>query len=238
MSILSLVATVLRDPTSLVEQAEDPDRLAWLVPRLLGVMAGGAAVFGLVVGSYRGGIQLGYAAIKMPLLFGVPLIIGLPAIKALCDAAGSSVSWARLGVAGLAGAARSAVLAAALGPLIWLMYSGLLGYHDAVLLLALALAAVGIPGLMTIGAAVPQGGTVRWLAAAAAVATLGLATAQTGWLLRPFIARPTADVALFRPVEEDVFSALGSTTSSAAGYYPGWEAEAGGLAGEGLRGSR
>ena len=43
--------------------------------------------------------------------------------------------------------------------------------------------------------------------------------------------RPTAEVALLRPIEEDVFSALWWTSSSALGIYDsdGWEAEASGM---------
>ena len=43
--------------------------------------------------------------------------------------------------------------------------------------------------------------------------------------------RPTAEVTLLRPIEEDVFSALWWTSSSALGIYDsdGWEAEASGM---------
>ena len=54
---------------------------------------------------------------------------------------------------------------------------------------------------------------------------MGLTLAQTGWLLRPFVSRPTAEVTFLRPVEEDVFSALSATRRSAMGdYSESWEA--------------
>ncbi|MCB9684644.1 MAG: hypothetical protein H6735_06390 [Alphaproteobacteria bacterium] len=205
--ILATTARVLRSPRGLVEEADDPRVLGRIVPHLLLVTTVGAAVFGAVVGSYRGGEQTLYAALKMPLLYGIPLLVGLPAARALFEAFGAEVRWSRLAVAGLAGTARAAVLAAALGPALWLVYSLAPGYHLAVLLMVLLLGVAGAPGLLTVAEAVPAG-RARWLGGLAALAVLGLVTAQTGWLLRPFVARPNAEVTLFRPVEGDVFGSL------------------------------
>jgi hypothetical protein len=52
---------------------------------------------------------------------------------------------------------------------------------------------------------------------------LGLVTAQTGWLLRPFVARPTAEVTLFRPVEGDVFGSLARVPLAAVEVYQEYE---------------
>lgn len=228
--MIELTATVLRDPAALLDA--DAERLGWLVPRLLAITVAGAAVFGLVIGSYRGEIQLVYAAVKTPFLLLIPLLVGLPAVHALYRSCDLEVSWTRMAVAGLAGAARSAVLAAALGPVLWLLYSVGIGYHFAVLVLAASLVAVGIPGLLTVRLAVPPGGRRRWLALAGSVLVLGVLTAQTGWILRPFVARPTVEVAFLRPIEADIASSLGATAQSAIGVYPGWDAR-----GEGLLGS-
>jgi hypothetical protein len=217
-SIWSLTAQLLRDPEQLVDDAADPAVLAWTVPRLVAVTAVSAAVFGVVVGSYRGGVQVPYAALKAPLLFGIPLVVGLPASRALFEAFGAEVPWARLSVAGLAGAARTAVLAAALGPALWLVYSLQPGYHLAVSLMAGLLLVAGAPGLLTVARAVPAG-RARWLGGAASLVVLGLVTAQTGWLLRPFVARPTAEVTLFRPVEGDVFGSLARVPLASVDVY-------------------
>lgn len=203
----TLASRLLRDPERLVDEAEDPAVLAWVAPRLVAVTVASAAVLGAVVGSYRGGVQIPYAALKTPLLYGIPLVVGLPASRALFAAFGAEVSWGRLSVAGLAGVARASVLAAALGPALWLLWSLQPGYHLAVLLMALLLVVSGAPGLLTVARAVPAG-RARWLGGLASLAVLGLVTAQTGWLLRPFVARPTAEVTLFRPVEGDVFGSL------------------------------
>lgn len=237
-SIPSLVSTILRDPVSLLDRASTPDALAHLAPRLLGVTIVAGAIFGAVVGSYRGGLQIAYAGAKMPALLLIPALVALPAVRALWQAAEVEVPYPRIALATLVGAARTAVLAAALGPVLWLVYSVSPGYHLSVLLLAATLALVGLPGLAVVGRAVPSTGLRGWLAIGASVVVLGLTTAQTGWLLRPFVARPTAEVSFLRPVEEDVFSSVTATALSAVGVYPGWEAEPAGLLGRARKEAR
>lgn len=228
-AFFQLLAGVLRDPVGVVEQTDDPEVLARRIPHLLAMAAGGAALFGIVVGSYRGGLQVPYAALKMPLLLWIPVMLTLPATRALWAASGQEVSWRRTSVAGLVAMARMGVLAAAAGPALWLIYSVQPDYHLSVLLLAASLVVVGLPGLTVLMRALPGRGLRTVLAGAASLFVLGICTAQTGWLLRPFIARPTAEVALFRPIEEDIFSSLSQTSRSAVGVYDGWDVESRGI---------
>ncbi|PRP99343.1 hypothetical protein [Enhygromyxa salina] len=238
-SSLALVGVLLREPALLLGDAsagahdDDPlrDRLAVLAPRLLGITVFGAAIFGLVLGSYRGDLQYAYAAIKTPMLLLIPVLIGLPAIRAFHDACEISVSWSHLALASLVSIARTAVLAAACGPILWLYLSMHPDYHRAVLAMAACLCLVGLPGLMTLLDSLPRGGRNRPLASFASVAVLGVLLAQSGWLLRPFVVRPRAEISFLRDVEADVFSSLASTGSSARGHYRGWDARGAGLLG-------
>ncbi|MFZ5480869.1 MAG: hypothetical protein ACOZNI_29180 [Myxococcota bacterium] len=230
MSVLALTARVLRDPAGLVAEHDTADGLARVAPSLLVVAASGAAVFGAAVGSYRGGVQTLYAALKMPVLLVLPPLLVLPALAAAWRACDVETSRRRLALAALAGMARTGVLAAAMAPALWLPYSVRVDYHLAVVLMAGALAFVGLPGLVTI-ARTAVGGQHRFLATAGCLFLLGLVTAQTGWLLRPFVARPRADVALFRPIESDVISSISATASAATGDYREWEPEEAGFLG-------
>jgi len=227
--VLVLTTRVLRDPDTLVEANDSPAELARLAPPLLAITIGAGALFGFMVGSQYGGVQLAYAAIKMPLLLLLPPLVTLPAVHALYQQSGVDVSWRRLSIAALAGMARSAILAAALGPVLWLLYSMDLDYHSAVLWMVGVLCVAGLPGIASLVRSLPKGGHHRALAALGSGIVLFLAFAQTGWLLRPFIARPTAEVTFLRPVEENVFSSLGATQRSAHGEYDGWDARATGL---------
>ncbi len=232
-SILTLIATLLRAPSELLEGREETVRD--LAPRLLTITIVGAAIFGGVIGAYRGGVQVAFAAIKMPILFLAPVVIGLPAVRALFAVDAPAASWHRLGLAGLVGMSRAAILAAAFSPVLWLFYSVEPDYHTAIVALALSLGVVAVPGLASMARALPKVGRRQVLATLGAVCILGVVTAQAGWVLRPFVARPTAEVAFLRPLEADVFSALNASVDSAQGRYRGWEPEQRGLLTEGLQ---
>ncbi len=215
IQLTTLTTRLLRAPDALVDE-RDLERLA---PALLTITALGAGTFGLVVGSYRGGVQLLYAAVKSPALLLVPVLVALPALHALT---GGSVPWRRLALGGLVGMARAAVLAAAAGPALWLLYSVSPDYHLSILAMAVTLAACGLPGLAVVARLVP--GKQRIAAFLTTTLVLGLVLAQTGWLLRPWIARPTAEVSFLRPIEGDVLSSITATQRSARGQYSGWDA--------------
>jgi len=231
---LAVVGVLLRQPEQLLTDAGDEaerDRLALLAPQLLGITLIGAAIFGLVIGSYRGDLQYLYAALKTPALLLLPVLIGLPAIRAVHGACELEIPWSRMALAALIAVARTAVLAAACGPVLWLYLSIQPDYHRAILALAGCLLLVGGPGLWTLIRALPAGGRNRPLATFASLAVLGVLLAQSGWLLRPFVVRPRAEVSFLRPIEADVFSSLASTRRAANGDYRGWEARSGGLLG-------
>jgi hypothetical protein len=231
---LAVVGVLLRQPEQLLandDDAAERDRLALLAPRLLGITVIAAAIFGLVIGSYRGELQYLYAAIKTPALLLLPVLIGLPAIRAFHGACELEISWSRLALGALIAVARTAVLAAACGPVLWLYLSLAPDYHRAILAMSACLIAVGAPGLWTLVRALPTGGRHRPLASFASLVVLGVLLAQSGWLLRPFVVRPRAEVSFLRPVEADVFSSLASTQRAAKGDYRGWNATPGGLLG-------
>jgi len=219
MTLIHCAAELLRAPGPMVDRIEAEGTFAEEAPRLLALLALGALTFGAVVGGYRGGWQVPLAAAKLPLLFLVPMVLVLPALRGLWALCEVDVSYRRLVTAGLVGGARTALLAAAAGPVLWLLF-GLLGYHLAVLAFVGVLGLCGLPGLLVVARAVPHGGRGRWVALGASLALLGLASMQTGWLLRPFLVRPqTTEVVVLRPIEEDVFSAVGTTAWSAMGVY-------------------
>lgn len=227
MTLLDLATAALRDPDALARQV-DAD-LAHAGPRALALGSAGAALFGLAVGSFHDPTQAVFAAVKLPILVALPPLLVLPAVHAACRAGDAPVPWRTLASAAIAGVARTGLLAAGLAPALWLPFSVDFDYFAAVLLFAASLVGVGLPGLAAIARAVPRDGEGRLLAMIGAVLLLGLVTAQTGWLLRPFVVRPDAPVAFLRPVEGDIFSALSHTGASAVGARDHWNAESAGL---------
>ncbi len=214
---------VLRDPVGVVAQSESDPRFVRLVPQLLGLMVAGAAVFGAVVGGYRGGWMVPVAAVKVPLVLLVPMVLVLPALRGVWGLCGVDVDRRHLALAGLVGVTRTALLAAALAPLLWLVFSLEVPYHLAVLCFVGSLGLAGLPGLVAVGRALPPVPSARGVVVASCVALLGVGAMQTGWLLRPFVLRPrTEHVVIVRPIEEDVFSALKATAFSSVGMYRSW----------------
>lgn len=229
MTTLDLTTRVLRDPDE-VANTDDPRTLAQLAPPLLALACGGAALLGIAAGSTSGALQASFAAIKTPVLFLVPPLVVLPLVYTAAEAAGTKVSFSRLGIATLAGLARTGLLAAAAAPLLWLPFSLGADYHLSVLLFVGTFGMVMAPALTTLARALPAGGSLRLPAMIGTLMLLGLVTAQTGWLLRPFVARPQAEVTFLRPVEADVFSSIGATTRSATGDYDrDWRPEGSGM---------
>ncbi len=230
-SLLELTTQVLRSPSSFLASGDPRRTLARVTVPLLVLCMIGAGVFGAVVGSYRGGLQYLFAPLKVPLLLLVPLLVGLPAVRSLYRACDVSVGHAQVVLAALVGVARAALLAATVGPFLWLLYSLHIDYHLAVLLMAGALCVTGGVGVITMIQLLPRGGRHRWLAHLASLAVLGSLWAQSGWLLRPFVVRPRAEITLLRPVESDVVSSIRAAWRSARGDYSGWDAEPAGLLG-------
>jgi len=222
---------LLREPRELVDDVANPATggIAAHAPALLAATALGGALLGGVVGSHHGGLQTVYAAAKTPLLLVVPPLFALPAVEAAWALVGTPVSVRRLRAATLVGMARTAVLAAALGPFVWLWSSAGVDYHAAVMAFAGTLVLAGIPGLLTVLRALPRPAQMHRFAMVGSLALLGAVFAQTGWLLRPFVARPTAEVTFLRSLEEDVFSSLLASQRSARGNYSGWETKSSGF---------
>jgi hypothetical protein len=229
--VLGVCAALLREPSALtgVDRAQAHAGLERHGPTLLAIMVVCGAVFGGVVGSYRGGAQLLYAAIKLPLLTLLPLLVALPAVRALYRVCGFPVAYGQVAMATLVGCARATLVLAVASPALWLVYSVGVAYHFAVLLMCGALAACGAIGVRTMAQLLPGRGGAKVVAHLLAVSALGVVFAQSGWILRPFVARPRADVTLWRPIESNVFASVAASWRSSRGRYTGWEVRREGL---------
>jgi hypothetical protein len=223
-SAIAVAALVLRTPSALATVPRPRETLARIVLPLLAITLLAGAAFGLVLGSYRGGLQIFYAALKLPVLLLVPLLVCLPAVRALHETLVGPIEHAHVVLAALVGIARTALLAAAVAPVLWLLYSVRIDYHLAVLVMAGTLALAGALGGWTMVQALPRGRRSRWLARLGSLLIVGAVSAQCGWLLRPFVVRPRADITLLRPIEGDVFQSIRVVWDAAHGRYRDWHA--------------
>jgi hypothetical protein len=229
MNALHTATLVLRRPSALF--TDDPGELAERTPSLLVVLALGAGTFGAVVGSQRSVLQALYAGTKVPMLVVGTLIVALPAVAALYRAAGSPLSRPRVASGLLVAGARLGVVAGAIAPWLWLALSLGIPYHLAVLTVVGALGLATLPALGVVRQILGEGPRFPLATFGSAVALL-CAGAQTGWLLRPFVSRPTQEVAFIRPIESNALEAASVTGLSAVGVYGGWSPRREGLAGK------
>jgi hypothetical protein len=177
---------------------------------LLSLLIGGA-LFGGVIGSFRGDLQVLYAAFKLPLVFLGALVVTAPALWA-CGATDDRPWPLRTATSlVLVGAGRSALVLASLTPLLWLAIDLYAGYHLSAVLAAATLGLSGLAGLGVVmrGLAGMARGT---LVLSSLVFFLGLA--QFGWTLRPWLVRPGSDEIVLVRTERGV-GVFGSVAQSA-----------------------
>lgn len=224
-----VLTRLLRSPADIAACCrEDRDTRAIAITSLLAVVVG-AAAFGGVIGSFRGGAQIAFAAVKIPLALVATLAVCAPAFHAV--AAGLGRSWPMRSIIALvlAAAGRSSLVLLALSPALWLLFDLGLDYHAAALASAMAYA---IAGLAAIGILV-RGlgpGSGRAMTAVAFIGIFFAVGGQSSWILRPYLVRPkTEHVPFLRAREGGFADALRRSGRSAAGIYDRASAESGSL---------
>lgn len=213
------IGLLLRDPREVARRCLAEEGLRPLAAASLGALAVGAAVFGGVVGSFRGGSQIAFAASKMPLALVGALVLCVPAFHAVAAALGRAWPLRAVVALTLAAAGRAALVLLAFAPVLWLLFDLGLGYHAAALAAAGAYAVAGLAALGVILRGLGDG--AHRLTTAVVFAALFLAAGgQTSWVLRPYLVRPRTEEAPFvRGVEGTFFDALVRSTRSSMGIY-------------------
>lgn len=216
---MSVLQVLLRSPGETARRAIEGESLRALVATsICAVLAGGAA-FGGVVGSFRGGAQIAYAGIKLPLALLATLVICVPAFHAIGAALGRRWSYRAVIALSLASAARASLVLFALAPVLWLAIDRGLGYHPTALAATLAFATAGAAALGVLLRGLGEG-TGRFVSAIAIAATFLAVSGQTSWILRPWLVRPrTEDVPFVRAREGSFADAIATSSRSAVGIY-------------------
>jgi hypothetical protein len=214
-----IVASLLREPGEVAERCERPEGLRELALTSLVCLVAGAALFGAVVGSFRGGLQVGYSAVKLPFALLATLVVTVPAFFALAIGFGGRATFRTIAALALAASARGALVLVGCAPLLWLAVDRGLGYHASVVLAAAMYVASGLAALGIVLRGLP--GSVRALATAAACGVVFFAVlGQTAWMLRPFFGRPAqTSIPFVRHREGSFADSVLRSSKSAAGIY-------------------
>lgn len=218
-ALLPMLDELLRSPQSVAARVQRREDLRPLVLAALAALAVGAGAFGAVLGSPRGGLQLAYAAIKLPLSILLTLCLCVPAFAAISRALGRELDLAGMVGLSLSAAARASLVLLAFAPAVWFAIDRGLGYHGSVVLAVVCYGVAGLSALkiMASGLGVDARGVGILLCCAAVLLPTG---AQSAWMLRPFIGRPSqGSVPLFRKKESSFADAVYTSSRSSLGIY-------------------
>jgi hypothetical protein len=216
---VQVLERLLRSPSQIAKHcAADEDPRALFLASLCATLLG-AAAFGGVLATSRGGLQLLYSATKVPLALVITLVLVVPALHGLAASLGQPLRLSAVVSLALAATGRAALVLLALSPVVWLALDRGIGYHSSVLLAAACYALAGLSALGLL-----WHGVGKSLRGAFVIACFGLVLvptgAQTAWLLRPFIGRPAqARVPFLRHRESSFADAMYLSALSSQGIY-------------------
>lgn len=118
----------------------------------------------------------------------------------------------------LAAAARASLILLALAPVVWLAMARGLEYHRGILAAALCYGFAGLAALQLILRGLGQDWRARFIALFFAAALLP-AGAQSAWMLRPFVGRPSQPTLPFlRKVNGSFFDSITRSADSSMRY--------------------
>jgi hypothetical protein len=193
---VALMNRLLRAPAEVAADCREDRDLPRLAANAIAVIAAGALLFGAAAGSWRGGPQIAYAAIKLAIVTVGTLALCVPAFYAIAAVFGRPWSLrSAVSVMLVAGARFSLVLVAAT-PVVWLTVNLGASYDVVKLLAALAYSLAGLAALGLLLRGLGRGpGRI-----ATVVTFLGVFLViggQTAWILRPYIGTPGREEVTF-----------------------------------------
>jgi hypothetical protein len=217
--IFATLDELLRSPDAIAARVRRREDLRPLVIAALIALLVGAGTFGAVLATVRGGAQLGYSALKLPLAVLITLCLCVPAFAAIARGLGRSIDLSGMVGLSLSAAARAALVLLALAPAVWFALDRGIGYHASVLLSASCYGVAGLSALRVMASGL--GKDARGIAVLLCCAAVLLPTgAQSAWMLRPFIGRPSqANVPFLRHKESSFADAVYRSTFSSVGMY-------------------
>jgi hypothetical protein len=180
---------LLRNPSAVAENVRLGRPTHGVFLAALSSIIVGAGLFGAALASSRGGLQILYSSLKLPIACLLTLILVTPALAALAQALRRPLSLACASVFTLAATARAALLLLALAPIVWLAFDHGVAYHRGILVACGCYGAAGLAALHMLRLAI--GRDLRSLVIIGLFSIVLLpAGGQSAWLLRPFVGRP------------------------------------------------
>jgi hypothetical protein len=189
---LQLMNRLLRAPAEVAADCREDRDLASIAASAIMAIVAGAVLFGAAVGSWRGGAQIAFSAIKLPIVTVGTLVVCVPAFHAIAAVFGRPWSLrSAVSIMLVAGARFSLVLLAAT-PVVWLTINLGASYDAVKLLASLAYALGGLAALVLVLSGLGPG-PGRLATVLTFVGVFLVVGGQSAWILRPYIGTPGRD---------------------------------------------
>jgi hypothetical protein len=198
---------LLRERGELVARIDAASGRRTIARDLLLIVVAGGACFGAAIGSYHGGEQIAYAALKLPMLLLLTAALCVPALTAFNFALDRPASLARDSALALACLALGSLVLLAVAPLLLLAKAMDVGYHLTILMTFACCATAGGASLGMLLLSMRRSFAPRATFAALSLCLVFvLVGGQVTWILRPYLVRSrTEGIPLFRPLERGAY---------------------------------
>ena len=227
---LGTIDLLLRDREVMLARIRAGTNLAAILKVMVATIAVTMAIVGAALGSYRGGVQIAFAAMKLPLVLLGTAALSAPTLTAIGRAVGRRSNLVQDLTLVMSALAFGALMLVAGTPLILLGRALDLTYHQMILMTVTMFGIAGIASLQMIIHAVSvenlRDGTRGWRTAVLGLLIVFITVGgQLSWGLRPYLVRPrTPDVPFVRAIEGSLFDAITGAFQSARGVYSREEA--------------
>jgi hypothetical protein len=221
-SALGIIDQLLRDRSRFLARVDEAADLAPIARTLIITIAVCAAIFGGAVGAYRDGLQILFAAAKLPLVMLLTAGVSAPALIGFQRAVRGESSPLRDLVLVLASLALGALIIAAMVPVVLLALFFHVDYHAMVMIVVASCCVGGWMGLSMFARGIdPRGASSgRWMTIAASLVVFALVGTQMSWSFRPYLVRPrTESVPFLRDREGSFLDAVWTAKDSLRGVY-------------------
>ncbi len=190
---LTLLNRILRAPGEVARQCHDDRDVNAIARTALLTLTLAATVFGAAVGAWRGGSQIAFAAMKMPLGIVGTLALAAPAFYALAAVFGRPWPLRSVFSLVLAAGARFGLVLLAVTPPLWLTINFGAPYEVVKLAATVCYALAGLAGLEVLVRGLGEG-EGRKRTVGLFVGIFLLIGAQSAWVLRPYLGTPGSEV--------------------------------------------
>lgn len=227
MDHFSVLIRLLRDRRQFLDEVRSQAKLESKIASLLVASSFFFSIYGAIVGSYGGGLQIISSAIKLPALYLLTLIICLPTLYFFDILFGSKLGFKQYVTMALTSVAVISVLLFSFAPVVLFFLISVKGYDFFLLLNVLIMGITGGVGVrlfykgmrdMVGPEAIEQNLRRRLLQGW--VLLYGLVGSQLGWTLRPFFGYEGEPFQIFRPeIDGNFYAQVIRAVGSMLGFY-------------------